>query len=100
MNRKQSQSELRDQYVSFVRTLPGSALDRDRGQEHVTAGCFLFAPDLAQVLLCFHKKGRFWVQLGGHADATDASVASAAFREAREEGGINDIDQAGRAGPA
>lgn len=74
---------------------PGSALDRDGGAEHVTASCFVFTPDLDQVLLCFHKKGRFWVQLGGHVKAADVSVASAALREAREEGGINDIRPVG-----
>jgi 8-oxo-dGTP pyrophosphatase MutT (NUDIX family) len=40
------------------------------------------------VLLCLHKKGRFWVQLGGHIESSDTSVAAAALREAREEGGI------------
>lgn len=91
----QGQSELRDEYVSFVSASPGSALDRDGGSEHVTASCFVFTPDLAQVLLCFHRKGRFWVQLGGHVEATDVSVQSAALREAREEGGINDIRAVG-----
>jgi hypothetical protein len=60
----QDQSELRAEYVSFISTFPGTALDRDGGPEHVTASCFVFTPDLEQVLLCFHKKGRFWVQLG------------------------------------
>jgi 8-oxo-dGTP pyrophosphatase MutT (NUDIX family) len=68
-----------------------AALDRDGGPEHVTASCFVFTPDLGHVLLCFHKKGRFWVQLGGHREPTDESVPAAAFREAREECGINDI---------
>jgi hypothetical protein len=45
----QGQSELRDEYVSFVRASPGSALDRDGGSEHVTASCFVFTPDFAQV---------------------------------------------------
>ena len=90
-----SQGALRDEYVSFVGDSPGSALDRDGGAEHVTASCFVFTPDLEQVLLCFHKKGQFWVQLGGHVEATDISVASTALREAREEGGINDIHPVG-----
>src|SRR5680860_2584 len=89
------QGALRDEYVSFIRASPGSVLDRDGGAEHVTASCFVFTPDLDQVLLCFHKKGRFWVQLGGHVEAADDSVATAALREAREEGGINDIRPVG-----
>ncbi|MEB0000568.1 NUDIX domain-containing protein [Cryobacterium sp. RTS3] len=91
----QGQTALRDEYASFVRNYPESALDRDGGPEHMTASCFVFTPDLEQVLLCFHKKGQFWVQLGGHVEATDASVGSAAIREAREEGGINDITPVG-----
>jgi len=90
-----NQGALRDEYVAFVGASPGSALDRDGGAEHVTASCFVFTSDLDQVLLCFHKKGRFWVQLGGHVEATDMSVASTALREAREEGGINDIRPVG-----
>jgi 8-oxo-dGTP pyrophosphatase MutT (NUDIX family) len=91
----QDQSELRAEYVSFISAFPGTALDRDGGPEHVTASCFVFTPDLERVLLCFHKKGRFWVQLGGHIEPSDESVSSAAFREAREECGIDDIRQAG-----
>lgn len=68
-----------------------SALDRDGGPEHLTASCFVFTPDISSVLLCFHKKGQFWVQLGGHIEATDASVADAALREAREEGGVGSL---------
>ncbi|MBG6059363.1 8-oxo-dGTP pyrophosphatase MutT (NUDIX family) [Cryobacterium sp. MP_M5] len=90
-----NQGALRDEYVSFVRASPGSALDRDGGAEHVTASCFVLTPDLDQVLLCFHRKGQFWVQLGGHVEAADVSVASAALREAREEGGINDLRPVG-----
>ena len=91
----QSQGSLRDEYVSYVGDSAGSALDREGGAEHVTASCFVFTPNLEQVLLCFHKKGQFWVQLGGHVEATDISVASAALREAREEGGIADISPVG-----
>lgn len=82
------QDLLRADYVAFLRAGPRAALDRDGGPQHVTASCFVFTPDLDRVLLCLHRKGRFWVQLGGHIEAHDASVADAAFREAREEGGI------------
>ena len=90
-----AQDRLRDDYVDFVRAGLGSALDRDGGAEHLTASCFVFTPDLSRVLLCFHKKGRFWVQLGGHIEAADRSVAAAALREAREEGGIADLSPLG-----
>ncbi|GAB3186688.1 NUDIX domain-containing protein [Nesterenkonia suensis] len=56
--------------------------------EHFTASCFIFDETLTRVLLCFHGKGRFWVQLGGHIEDGDDSVPEAAFREAAEESGL------------
>ncbi|WP_130176979.1 NUDIX hydrolase [Cryobacterium sp. SO1] len=85
------QAVLRDEYFEFVLASPAAALECHGGPEHVTGSCFVFTPDLAQVLLCFHKKGRFWVQLGGHVEPVDASVADTALREAREECGIDDL---------
>ena len=90
-----SQAALRNDYLGFIAAAPAAALDRNGGPEHVTGSCFVFTPDLAQVLLCFHKKGQFWVQLGGHVEAADVSVAAAAYREAREECGIPDLTPLG-----
>ncbi|MET4636980.1 NUDIX domain-containing protein [Mycetocola sp. 2940] len=81
-------ARLRDDYLAFLDERGSRALDRDGGREHLTSSCFVFTPDRSSVLLCFHRKGRFWVQLGGHIENADASVSEAAFREAVEEGGI------------
>jgi len=89
--RAQEQANLRDAYLEFVLESPQTALERDGGPEHITGSCFVFTPDLTHVLLCFHKKGQFWVQLGGHVEPKDASVAETAYREAREECGIDDL---------
>jgi 8-oxo-dGTP pyrophosphatase MutT (NUDIX family) len=86
-----AQERLRDEYKSFVRNGQSAAVDRDADPEHLTGSCFVLTPDLSNVLLCFHRKGQFWVQLGGHVESEDESVAAAAYREAREEGGITDI---------
>ncbi|MBX0301920.1 NUDIX domain-containing protein [Cryobacterium sp. 1639] len=88
---RDSQATLRDDYLGFVTDAPQAALERDGGPEHVTGSCFVFTADLTRVLLCFHRKGQFWVQLGGHVEPTDWSVADAAYREAREECGIDDL---------
>lgn len=85
------QQQLKAEYQVFVDEAPTSALKRDGGPEHLTGSCFVLTPDLSHVLLCFHRKGQFWVQLGGHVEPGDPSVASAAYREAREEGGITDL---------
>jgi 8-oxo-dGTP pyrophosphatase MutT (NUDIX family) len=101
------QIALREEYLRFVTAAPATALDRDGGPEHVTGSCFVFTPDLSMVLLCFHRKGQFWVQLGGHVEQADPSVQAAAYREAREEcgidglvpvGGILDVDRHGLGG--
>lgn len=81
----------RDSFVRFVSTGGDAALRRDGGVEHVTASCFVFTPDFERTLLCFHGKGRFWVQLGGHLEPQDATVADAALREAREESGLDGL---------
>jgi 8-oxo-dGTP pyrophosphatase MutT (NUDIX family) len=82
------QAALRDEYLVFVDEHGAAALDRDGGPEHLTASCFVLTPAFDKVLLSFHRKGRFWVQLGGHVEASDGSLGEAALREAREEGGI------------
>lgn len=82
---------LRKEYVTFVGGLGGAALRRGSGPAHVTASCFIFSGDLRQTLLCFHRKGRFWVQTGGHVEPDDPSVPSAALREAREEAGLTEL---------
>ncbi|MGV8858147.1 NUDIX hydrolase [Rhodoglobus sp.] len=84
-------SPVRESYLSFVTAGGSDVLKRDGGPEHVTASCFVFSPDFERVLLCFHRKGQFWVQFGGHIEPQDASVADAALREAREESGITDL---------
>ncbi|WP_129587980.1 NUDIX hydrolase [Rathayibacter oskolensis] len=56
----------------------------------------MLSPELDRVLLCFHRKGRFWVQLGGHIEAGDPSVADAAAREAQEESGLRELRMLGR----
>lgn len=83
------QQWLKAEYEAFVREAGPSGLSRDGGPEHLTGSCFVLSPDLRQVLLCFHVKGRFWVQLGGHVEPGDGSLAAAAYREAREESGID-----------
>lgn len=62
---------------------------RESGPHHATASCVVFDETLTHTLLVFHRKGRFWVQPGGHLEHGDASIAEAALRELREETGID-----------
>lgn len=84
-------ADLRDEYLGFASAHGPAALERSGGSEHVTASCFVLSPELDEVLLCYHRKGRFWVQLGGHIEPGDASVAAAALREAAEESGLDGL---------
>ncbi|GGK86794.1 8-oxo-dGTP pyrophosphatase MutT (NUDIX family) [Curtobacterium luteum] len=76
----------------FVEQHGDAALRREGGPEHLTASCFVFSPDLERTLLCLHRKGGFWVQVGGHLEPQDTSLAAAARREAREESGIAGLE--------
>ncbi|WP_260855868.1 NUDIX hydrolase [Curtobacterium sp. 9128] len=85
-------SALRDRYRTFVEVHGDAALRRNGGPEHLTGSCFVLSPEMTHVLLCLHRKGRFWVQFGGHVEPGDPTLADTARREAREESGIADLD--------
>jgi len=58
---------------------------------HFTGSAFILSPDERALLLILHGKLHRWLQPGGHVDAGDHSVLSAARREVREEVGIDDL---------
>ncbi|MEU4425327.1 NUDIX hydrolase [Actinoplanes sp. NPDC024001] len=63
------------------------AMTRAHRAGHVTASA-LVVDDIGQVLLCLHGRLGMWMQLGGHCEAGDRTLAAAALREATEESGI------------
>ncbi len=65
---------------------------------HFTASAFVLSPDLGELILIHHKKLGIWVQPGGHVDAEDVDLESAARREVDEEVGLDALRPFGEAG--
>ncbi|MCF8590064.1 NUDIX hydrolase [Gordonia liuliyuniae] len=55
---------------------------------HVTGSVIVFDATLRHVLLTLHPRVGKWIQLGGHCEPGDASVAATALREGLEESGL------------
>jgi 8-oxo-dGTP pyrophosphatase MutT (NUDIX family) len=64
-----------------------AAMTRSHRPGHVTASA-LVVDDDGRFLLCLHGRLGMWMQLGGHCEPSDVSLAAAALREATEESGI------------
>jgi 8-oxo-dGTP pyrophosphatase MutT (NUDIX family) len=58
------------------------------GAGHLTASALVVDPERGRVLLTLHRKLRMWLQMGGHCEPEDTTLAAAALREATEESGI------------
>jgi 8-oxo-dGTP pyrophosphatase MutT (NUDIX family) len=63
------------------------ALTRAHRAGHVTAST-LIVDERSWVLLCLHGRLGLWMQVGGHCEPADETLAAAALREATEESGI------------
>jgi len=63
------------------------AMTRAHRPGHVTASA-LIVDEHHRVLLCLHGRLGMWMQVGGHCEAADGTLAQAALREATEESGI------------
>ena len=86
------------EYRELLRGNP-RVMHRDGGPRHLTASAIVIDRPGDHVALVWHRKGRFWVQPGGHLEAGETSFARAARREVAEEIGIDALQQVGD-GPA
>jgi 8-oxo-dGTP pyrophosphatase MutT (NUDIX family) len=75
----------------FVESRP-DPIRRDDPEGHVTGSAVVARPDGSSFLLVHHRKLDRWLQPGGHAERTDASLFDTARREAAEETGIDDLE--------
>ncbi|MCN9240004.1 NUDIX hydrolase [Streptomyces sp. RY43-2] len=83
----EDQQELRQVYLDHLAAHP-DGMWKSCADGHITASALVIDPEHGRVLLTLHKKLRMWLQMGGHCEPVDTTLAAAALREATEESGI------------
>lgn len=85
-----AQDALRHTYLAFLDAAERACL-RESAAGHLTASTIVFDATLTHVLLTLHPRVGKWIQLGGHCEESDPTLADAAAREADEESGISGL---------
>ena len=83
----EGQDELRQDYLDHLAAHP-DGMWKACHAGHVTASALVVDAEHGRVLLTLHRKLRMWLQMGGHCEPGDDTLAAAALREATEESGI------------
>ncbi|WP_409183233.1 NUDIX hydrolase [Amycolatopsis sp. VS8301801F10] len=85
-----AQESLRQAFLGFLASRPDTC-QRSCEAGHLTASAVVLDSTGTQVLLTLHPRVGRWLQLGGHCEPSDASLAEAALREATEESGMSGL---------
>jgi 8-oxo-dGTP pyrophosphatase MutT (NUDIX family) len=85
------QLDLRQRYLRHIE-MNEDAFEKKCVSAHITVSALVLDHTRTKVLLTLHPKVGRWLQLGGHCEVSDASLADAALREAREESGLTHFD--------
>lgn len=85
-----SQESLRQAFLGFLAARSDSC-ERSCEAGHLTASAVVLDHTGTRVLLTLHPRVGRWLQLGGHCEPSDASLAGAALREATEESGMSGL---------
>ena len=86
----EDQTELRQAYLDHLAEHQ-DGLWKACTAGHITASALVIDPEAGRVLLTLHRKLRMWLQMGGHCEPGDSSLAGAALREATEESGVSGL---------
>ena len=81
------QEALRQAFLGFLAGRD-DACQRSCAAGHITASALVLDATAERALLTLHPRVGRWLQLGGHCEPTDETLAGAALREAVEESGI------------
>ncbi|MCD7439137.1 NUDIX hydrolase [Streptomyces lincolnensis] len=87
----EDQADLRQAYLDHLEAHP-DGMWKACADGHITASALVIDPSRERVLLTLHKKLRMWLQMGGHCEPGDRTLADAALREGTEESGIAGLD--------
>jgi 8-oxo-dGTP pyrophosphatase MutT (NUDIX family) len=92
-----AQAALREAFLGFLaaRDEHLDATSRSCVAGHLTASAVVLDGDGRAVLLTLHPRVGRWLQLGGHCEDGDSTLAGAALREATEESGIDGLELVG-----
>jgi 8-oxo-dGTP pyrophosphatase MutT (NUDIX family) len=85
-----AQRSLREAFLGFLAARPDSCA-RSCEPGHITASALVLSASGSEVLLTLHPRVGAWLQLGGHCEPSDTTLAGAALREAAEESGIQNL---------
>ncbi len=84
------QESLRQALLAFLAARE-DACRRSCAAGHLTASAVVLDHTGTRTLLTLHPRVGRWLQLGGHCEPEDTTLAGAALREAREESGIEGL---------
>jgi 8-oxo-dGTP pyrophosphatase MutT (NUDIX family) len=85
-----AQEAARQDFLRHLAAYPDGTW-RECAAGHITASAIVLDHSFSRVLLTLHRKIGGWLQLGGHCEPQDATLAGAALREATEESGIEGL---------
>jgi 8-oxo-dGTP pyrophosphatase MutT (NUDIX family) len=84
------QAAIREALLAYL-AVRDDACSRSCATGHLTASALVVDDAGEHALLTLHPRVGRWVQLGGHIEPEDTTLAGAALREATEESGIDGL---------